>query len=75
MPAMLAQLGQAVKEARLGLAELFAGIEPDGDPERARLTGTVYQAMLTGFLSQWLLDPASALSGREVSTALRVIVS
>ncbi|SDI57024.1 TetR/AcrR family transcriptional regulator [Nonomuraea jiangxiensis] len=75
LPEVREQLGGAVKEARLGLAELFSGIEPGSDPERARLTGTVYQAMLTGFLSQWLLDPDSALSGREVSTALRMIVS
>ncbi|MGP4096552.1 TetR/AcrR family transcriptional regulator [Nonomuraea sp. KM90] len=75
VPEVREQLTNAIKEARVGLAELFEGIAPGTDPERERLTGTVYQAMLTGFLSQWLLDPDSALSGREVVTALRMITS
>ncbi|MEV0386189.1 TetR/AcrR family transcriptional regulator [Nonomuraea sp. NPDC050643] len=73
VPEVREQLVRGIKEARLGLAELFEGAVLGGDPERERLTGTVYQAMLTGFLSQWLLDPDSALSGREVVTALRMI--
>ncbi|TMR93094.1 TetR/AcrR family transcriptional regulator [Nonomuraea basaltis] len=75
MPDVREQLVRGTKEGRLGLAELFGGIEPGSDPERERLTGTFYQAMLAGFLSQWLLDPDSALSGREVVAALRMIAS
>ncbi|GAA3530923.1 TetR/AcrR family transcriptional regulator [Nonomuraea rosea] len=75
MPEVREQLVRGIKEGRLGLAELFEGVDPGGDPERGRLTGTVYQAMLTGFLSQWLLDPDSALSGREVVAALRMITA
>ncbi|GAA3700411.1 TetR/AcrR family transcriptional regulator [Nonomuraea antimicrobica] len=75
VPEVREQLVRAIKEARAGLAELFEGVEQGADPERERLTGTVYQAMLTGFLSQWLLDPDSALSGSEVVAALRLIVS
>ncbi|AQZ67151.1 Transcriptional regulator, TetR family [[Actinomadura] parvosata subsp. kistnae] len=75
VPEVREQLVRAIGEARLGLAELFEGVAQGTDPERERLTGTVYQAMLTGFLSQWLLDPDSALSGREVVAALRMIVN
>lgn len=71
LPEVREQLVRGVQEARLGLAELFAGVDPEADPERARLTGAFYQAVLTGFLSQWLLDPGSALTGREVAAALR----
>ncbi|NRQ31518.1 TetR/AcrR family transcriptional regulator [Nonomuraea sp. NN258] len=74
VPEVREQLVRGIKEAREGLAELMQGIDPAADPERARLTGAFYQAMLTGFLSQWLLDPDSALSGREVVTALRMAV-
>ncbi|GAA4933123.1 AcrR family transcriptional regulator [Nonomuraea thailandensis] len=74
-PELREQLTRAIGEARLGLAELFEGVTLGTDPERERLTGTLYQAMLTGFLSQWLLDPDSALSGREVAAALRMITS
>jgi AcrR family transcriptional regulator len=73
VPEVREQLRQGIKEARDGLAELFLGLSAETDPERARLAGTLYQAMLTGFLSQWLLDPASALSGREVVEALRLV--
>ncbi|MEV0165988.1 TetR family transcriptional regulator [Nonomuraea fuscirosea] len=73
VPEVREQLVRGIKEARLGLAELFEGIPQGTDPERERLTGTLYQAMLAGFLSQWLLDPDSALSGREVTAALRLV--
>ena len=73
LPDIREQLVAGVQEGRQGLAELFEGIDPAAEPERARLVGTFYQAMLTGFLSQWLLDPGSALSGREVVAALRMI--
>ncbi|MEV4016625.1 TetR/AcrR family transcriptional regulator [Nonomuraea angiospora] len=75
LPEVREQLVRATGEARLGLAELFEGVELGGDPERERLAGSLYQALLTGFLSQWLLDPDSALSGREVVTALRSFTS
>ncbi|MEW1838667.1 TetR/AcrR family transcriptional regulator [Nonomuraea angiospora] len=75
LPEVREQLVQATGEARQGLAELFEGVELGGDPERERLAGSLYQALLTGFLSQWLLDPAGALSGREVVTALRSFTS
>ncbi|MFI6789909.1 TetR/AcrR family transcriptional regulator [Nonomuraea sp. NPDC050383] len=72
LPEVRAYLVQGLRAAQDGLAELFAGIDPATDPERARLVGSLYQAMLTGFLSQWLLDPSSALKGHEVVQALRL---
>ncbi|MFI7706622.1 TetR/AcrR family transcriptional regulator [Nonomuraea sp. NPDC049480] len=75
VPDVREQLVRGIEEGRLGLAALFEGIEPGEDPERERLAGTLYQALLTGFLSQWLLDPDSALSGREVVEALRMVAS
>jgi AcrR family transcriptional regulator len=73
LPDVREQLVTGIKEARIGLAELFQGIDAQADPEGARLAGSFYQAMLTGFLSQWLLDPDSALSGREVVAAMRLV--
>jgi AcrR family transcriptional regulator len=73
LPDIREELVAGIQEGRQGLAELFEGIDPAVEPERARLVGTFYQAMLTGFLSQWLIDPGSALSGREVVAALRMI--
>lgn len=73
LPEIREQLAGSLDEARLGLAELFEGGDAAAEPERARLVGTFYQAMLTGLLSQWLLDPESAMKGREVVAALRAI--
>lgn len=73
LPDVRQQLAGGIKEGRVGLAQLFDGVDPAVDPERARLVGSLYQAMLTGFLSQWLLDPDSALTGREVVAALRMV--
>ncbi|MFI9594460.1 TetR/AcrR family transcriptional regulator [Nonomuraea sp. NPDC052265] len=73
LPEVREQLVLGIKDAREGLAELFQGVRAETDPERARLVGSLYQAMLTGFLAQWLLDPDSALSGREVAEALRLV--
>ncbi|MCK2214867.1 TetR/AcrR family transcriptional regulator [Actinomadura sp. ATCC 31491] len=75
LPEVRAQLAAASVEAQAGLAELFGGGEPGADPERERLTGALYQALLTGFLAQWLLDPGRALSGREVAAALRMVTA
>ncbi|MEU8244704.1 TetR/AcrR family transcriptional regulator [Nonomuraea sp. NPDC048916] len=75
VPEVREHLVRGLREARDGLAELFENIEAAADPERVRLTGSLYQAMLTGFLSQWLLDPERALSGGEVVAALRMVTS
>lgn len=70
LPELRDLLVTGVREARTGLAELLEGTADD--PERARLVGAFYQAMLTGFLSQLLIDPDSALSGSEVIEAVRL---
>ncbi|MEV0626711.1 TetR/AcrR family transcriptional regulator [Nonomuraea wenchangensis] len=75
LPEVREQLAVANRDAQEGLAELFGGGEPGAGPEEARLTGALYQALLTGFLSQWLLDPERALSGREVAAALRLVTA
>ncbi|NUR85754.1 MAG: TetR/AcrR family transcriptional regulator [Nonomuraea sp.] len=72
-PEVRKQLVEGIAEARLGLAALFAGIDPEAEPERARVVGTFYQALLTGVVGQWLLDPASALKGDEVAAAVRMM--
>ncbi|WP_327087954.1 TetR/AcrR family transcriptional regulator [Nonomuraea sp. NBC_01738] len=74
-PEVREHLARGLGEARDSLAELFAGIDPAAEPERARLAGTLYQALLTGLLGQWLLDPDTAMKGRDVVAALRLITS
>jgi AcrR family transcriptional regulator len=72
-PELREQLAEGLEQARLGLAELIQRIDPD-DPA-AKLVGSFYQALLTGVLVQWLIDPEQAPSGRDLADALRVIAT
>ncbi|MEU4542166.1 TetR/AcrR family transcriptional regulator [Nonomuraea dietziae] len=75
LPEMREHLTAGVEAARLGLAEIFSEIDPEAEPERARVLGSFYQAMLTGLLAQWLLDPATAPSAHDVAEAMRLLSS
>ncbi|MGW4063293.1 TetR/AcrR family transcriptional regulator [Amycolatopsis sp. NPDC004747] len=66
-----AQLANAVEQARHGLANLFQGLD-DGSAE-ARAAGTVHQALLSGVMLQWLIDPGQAPSGADLVHGLRLI--
>jgi hypothetical protein len=39
------------------------------------VVGSFYQALLTGVMAQWLIDPQHALSGRDLAEGLRVITA
>jgi AcrR family transcriptional regulator len=67
-------LTEANENARLGLAELFHGIHFEVEPEAAAAVGAFYQALLTGLMAQWLIDPNDAPSGKDMTLALRVIL-
>lgn len=71
LPELREHLVRGLREGSLGLAELLEGT--DADPVRARLVGGFYQAMLTGLLSQLLIDPETALTGAEVAEAVRLV--
>jgi AcrR family transcriptional regulator len=73
VPELREQFVPGLAAARLGLAELFAGLDPATDPERARRVGSLHQALLTGVLVQHLVDPASAPSGHDLVEALRMV--
>lgn len=62
-----ASLADALAQGREGLAELFGA--PDDDPRRP--VGSFLQALMTGVITQWIVDPANAPSGPEIAEALR----
>jgi AcrR family transcriptional regulator len=62
------------QEGRKGLAENFQGIDPEAEPEKARKAGLVYQALLAGVMVQWLVDPESAPSAKDLVEGLRIIL-
>ncbi len=71
-PDVRAQLAHGLELARFGLANLFQGLDDPADP-RARAVGTVHQALLSGAMMQWLIDPEHAPSGADLVRGLRGI--
>jgi AcrR family transcriptional regulator len=70
---MSAAIAAGLQAGRRMWAELLHGIDPDAEPERAHAVGSLHQALLSGVLVQWLVDPDRAPSAAELTTALRFI--
>lgn len=62
------------RAGRDGLAEGMMGIDPETDPERARVAGLFVQALLAGVMVQWLMDPDSAPSAQDLTDGLKVVL-
>jgi AcrR family transcriptional regulator len=79
VPAVRQALADGVREGGRGLARLFQALAgspaDDADDESLRIAGSLYQALMTGMMMQWLIDPEHSLSGRELVEALRVIAA
>jgi AcrR family transcriptional regulator len=75
-PELRKQLAAGHEEARFGLAALFQNLDESAVDERtAKTVGSFYVALMSGLVTQWLLDPQRAPSGRDMSEALRTIVA
>ena len=74
-PEVRAFLADALQQGRFGLAELFQGIDPVKDEHAAWMVGSLYQALMSGMVVQWLADPERTPSGDELATALRIITT
>ncbi len=65
-------LASQVPTARTGLAAMFLNQDESTiSGETARTIGTFHHVLLSGLVVQWLIDPASALSGRDLTKALQ----
>lgn len=70
-PELRRSLATANRQARLGLAELF-GVDADAlGAERTEMIGAYLQALLSGTASQWLMDPDSVPSARDLLDVIR----
>ncbi len=66
-------LAGAIQQGIMGLAELFQGIDGAAEPRLAWTVGSFYQALMTGVMAQWMLDPERAPTGRDLAEALRLV--
>jgi AcrR family transcriptional regulator len=72
LPEIRRVLGDSLQQARFGLAALFLNKEESAiDKRTARTAGAFYHALLSGLISQFLIDPEHALSARDLTEAMR----
>ncbi|MET9659583.1 TetR/AcrR family transcriptional regulator [Streptomyces sp. NPDC006510] len=62
------------RDGRDGLAESMLGIDPEEDPEKARVTGLFCQALLVGVMVQWMMDTESAPSAQDLTDGLKAVL-
>src|ERR1700744_1507291 len=71
-PATREFLAGNLPTARTGLAAMFLNQEESSISEHTSKTiGTFLHVLLSGLILQWLMDPASALSAKDLTEALR----
>jgi AcrR family transcriptional regulator len=69
-------LAGAVEEGRRGMAAIVTGVPEDQlDEATVRTVGAMQMALMSGVVTQWLTDPASAPSAEEIVAGVRGLVS
>ena len=73
-PQIRAAVAQGLDDGRALWARAIYGLDPDGgDHGTARAVGSLHQALLSGVLVQWLIDPDRAPSAADLAAALQAI--
>jgi AcrR family transcriptional regulator len=71
-PETRAFLAKHLPAARTALAAMFLNREESSiNDHTSRTIGTFHHVLLSGLILQWLIDPASALSAKDLTAALR----
>jgi AcrR family transcriptional regulator len=75
-PSMRDSLVSNLHKARTGLAALFLNQEESEISDHtSRTVGTFLHVLLSGLIVQWLLDPVSAISAKDLTEALRTVAA
>jgi AcrR family transcriptional regulator len=72
-PQVRAAVADGFEDARTFWARMLYGIDPGRDQGEARAVGSLHQALVSGVLVQWLIDPERAPSAEDLARALRAI--
>ena len=75
VPEVKQVIAEALERGRHGLATLFLGLTEPAPAHLARSVGSLYSALLSGVISQWLVDPAHAPSARELAEGMQIIAA
>ncbi|MEV6951617.1 TetR family transcriptional regulator [Streptomyces sp. NPDC051183] len=72
LPELRELLAASQGEGRRGMVSMFTGTpEEQVTEDETRTTGAFYQALLNGFMLQWLFDPATAATPAELTEGMR----
>jgi AcrR family transcriptional regulator len=69
-----ATLAEGIQDGRMAWATLF-GRAPGTDERLAYAVGSIHQALLSGVLVQWMIDPDAAPSAADLTLGLRTIAA
>ena len=73
-PQLRSLLAGGIQQGRQGMAALLTGRPEDQlDEETVRALGSIQMALLSGVLTQWLTDPASAPTAEEIVAGIRAL--
>ncbi|MFE0420764.1 MULTISPECIES: TetR/AcrR family transcriptional regulator [Streptomyces] len=78
VPDLKPALADGVEQGRTAMMELFKNIAGESadelDEASMRAVGAFFQAMATGVMAQWLVDPDRAPTGHDLTLALRAML-
>jgi len=77
-PELKPALADGLEQGRRSMAELFKSIAGEGaedmDEATRHAVGSFFQALATGVMAQFLVDPGRAPSGEDLTLALRAVL-
>ena len=71
-PEVRAAVADGLEDGRILWARMLYGVDP-ADESRARAIGSLHQALVSGVLVQWLIDPERAPSPAELAQGMQAI--
>ena len=71
-PEVRAAVAEGLEDGRKLWARLLYGVD-DADEKKTRAIGSLHQALVSGVLVQWLIDPGRAPSPAELALGLQAI--
>jgi AcrR family transcriptional regulator len=75
-PELRAQIAGGMREGRSGMAALLTGRPEDSlPPGEVATLGSVQLALMSGVLTQWLVDPSTAPSAEQIAAGIRALAA
>jgi AcrR family transcriptional regulator len=73
-PQVAVAVADGIEDARAFWAQALYGVDP-ADQQRARAVGSLHQALISGILVQWLIDPDRSPSPADLAAAMATIAA